>query len=145
MITVLMGAPGAGKSTWLARNISGDEHIASTEPLRADRSLDSNIFMNQLRRRAEVAAHDGLDVIADGTHIDRRHRAFWLQLAGEANAETRLIIFNTSLPLLYKAQDHRTAPVAKSIVSKYHLDFKKALRTVHLEPWGSIETIVRGN
>jgi predicted kinase len=145
MITVLMGAPGAGKSTWLSRNISGDEHIASTEPLRVDRSLDSNIFMNQLRLRAEVAAHDGLDVIADGTHIDRRHRAFWLQLASEANTETRLVIFNTSLPLLYMAQDSRTAPVAKSIVSKYHLDFRKALRTVQFEPWGSIETIVRGN
>jgi predicted kinase len=145
MITVLMGAPGAGKTTWIARNASGEEHIASTEPLRADRSIDGAMFMNQLRRRAEIAARDGLDVIADGTHIDRRHRAFWLQLAREVETETRLIVFKTSLLLLHKAQDYRTAPVPKSIVSKYHQDLNKSLRTVHLEPWGSIETIVRGN
>jgi hypothetical protein len=35
--------------------------------------------------------------------------------------------------------------VPKSIVSKYHQDLNKSLRTLHLEPWGSIETIVRGN
>lgn len=143
MITVLMGAPGAGKTTWLARNTNGLEHIASTEPLRVDRTLDSNLFMNQLRKQAEVAAHSGLDVIGDGTHIDRRHRAFWLQLAQECGAQTRLIIFNTSLTLLHRAQDTRSAPVSKHIVSKYHFDFTRSLRSIPFEPWDEVQTIVR--
>ena len=31
MITVLMGAPGAGKSTWLRNNVTPNAYIASTQ------------------------------------------------------------------------------------------------------------------
>ena len=40
MITVLMGAPGAGKSTWLKLNANGSEHIYDTHAVRMNKEID---------------------------------------------------------------------------------------------------------
>jgi predicted kinase len=49
MITVLMGAPGAGKSTWLEKNKTGKEHIYNTQPVRTNSEIDVNRFMAHIR------------------------------------------------------------------------------------------------
>ena len=137
-----MGAPGAGKTTWLKANRT-DEHIASTEQIRADREIDRGEFMHWMRQRAIQELDDGRNVIADGTHTDRRHRAFWLNLAEVYSAEIKLIVFDTSLELLLAAQRIRTASVPNNIVRKYFRDFQLTLPFIAYEPWDSVETFVR--
>ena len=46
MITVLMGIPGSGKSTWVQNNKTGFEHVFNTEAVRINRELDIATFMN---------------------------------------------------------------------------------------------------
>jgi predicted kinase len=51
MITVLMGAPGAGKSTWVAANKTGLEYIYNTEAVRVNRDLDvGRVWLNLASR-----------------------------------------------------------------------------------------------
>ena len=137
-----MGAPGAGKTTWLQAN-RADQHIASTEQIRVDREIDRGEFMHWMRQRAIQELDSGRSVIADGTHIDRRHRAFWLKLAEVYSTAIHLIVFDTSLELLLAAQRNRTAPVPNNIVRKYFRDFQFALPSIAHEPWDSVETFVR--
>jgi predicted kinase len=143
LITVLMGAPGAGKTTWLKNNKSGNEHIASTEAIRVNRDMDRGVFMAGMRIRAIRAAESGQDLIIDGTNTINSHRLLWINLAKRLNVESKLVAFNTSLPLLIQAQAIRQFPAPIKIVKEHHVRMQIALKSVHNEGWNSIEVIHR--
>jgi len=144
MITVLMGAPGAGKSTWLNANKTGFEHIASTEAIRIHRDIDRGAFMTNMRLKAIKAAEHGQDLIIDGTNTITTHRQIWLNLAKRLNIQTSLIAFDTTLPLLLKAQTTREFPAPMKIVINHHVRMQTALKSIKSESWDDIQIIKRG-
>jgi predicted kinase len=143
MITVLMGAPAAGKSTWITKNSTGLEYIYNTEAVRINRDLDIASFMDLARRKAIKAAESGLDVIADGTHTIISHRRVWLNLAKRLNVETRLILFDTPLEILLHANSIREYPAPRNVVVTHQRRFRNSMHIVALEGWDSIEIIRR--
>jgi predicted kinase len=138
-----MGAPGAGKSTWLKNNQTGLEHIASTEAIRVNRNIDRGAFMTHMRLQAIKAAEAGQDLIIDGTNTITTHRIIWINLAKRLEVPTRLIAFNTALPLLIQAQATRQFPAPLKVVQDHHIRMQYALRTINNEAWDSIEVIHR--
>jgi len=144
MITVLMGAPAAGKSTWLTANKTGFEHIYNTEAVRKNKELDVNAYMSFIRFKAIKAAEAGKEIIADGTHTIQVHRQFWLVLADRLNLETNLVAFDTALPVLLTGNSIRQHPATIKVIYQHNARMKIALRAVEREPWGSIEVIRRG-
>jgi predicted kinase len=144
MITVLMGAPAAGKSTWLTANMTGLEHIYNTEAIRKNKEIDVNAYMSFIRFKAIKAAEDGKDIIADGTHTFKAHRHFWLILADRLNLETKLVAFDTALPVLLAGNSIRQHPATTKILYQHNARMKIALRAIEREQWGSIEVIRRG-
>ena len=119
MITVLMGAPAAGKTTWVKKNMAGNEHIYSTELVRIDRELDVDYYMASIRAAAIKACKSGQDVIADGTHTITHHRTFWLRLANRFDCNTKLIVF-----ALYKFTTFSIIfPTLKTFDGRYSLAF----------------------
>jgi predicted kinase len=144
MITVLMGAPAAGKSTWIASNANGTEYIYNTEAVRVLRDeIDTGAFMAQARRRAIKAAESGLDIICDGTHTIATHRAVWLRLAQRLDVPTRLIVFDTPLPIMLEHQKWRQHPAPDHVVRAHHRRMQHAKLQIQREGWGSIEVIKR--
>jgi len=142
MITVLMGAPGAGKTTWLRSNKS-NEHVYSTELVRVDREIDVDYYMNAIRVKAVRAAEFGKDIIADGTHTITQHRSFWLRLADRLDIQTRLIVFDTSLPLLIAGNARREHPCPTQVLRKHHVRMQSAKQIIKREQWDEVETLVR--
>lgn len=143
MITVLMGAPGAGKSTWVAANKTGLEHIYNTEAVRVNRDLDVGRYMYVLRQKAVTAVEAGQDLIADGTHTISTHRKVWLNLADRLSLETRLIVFDTQLSSLLEVQVNRKFPAPSVVVIDHYRRLQRAKHIILREGWGSIETITR--
>jgi len=144
MITVLMGAPGAGKSTWLNANKTGFEHIASTEAIRVHRDIDRGAFMTNMRLKAIKAAENGQDLIIDGTNTIPTHRQIWLNLAKRLEIQTSLIAFDTALSLLLLAQTKRQFPAPMKVVLDHHVRMQTALRFIKSEAWDDIQIIKRG-
>jgi predicted kinase len=138
-----MGAPGAGKSTWVANNKTGDEHIFNTELVRINRDLNVAGYMQFQRMKAIMAVESGKDLIADGTHTIGTHRKVWLNLAARLGLETRLIVFDTALTTLLGVQDMREFPAPKQVVVDHHRRLQLAKHTIVRERWGSIEIITR--
>ena len=138
-----MGAPGAGKSTWLKSNLTPGSHIASTQAIRVDREIDCGAFMNNMRLKTIKAAENGKDIFCDGTHTIAQHRLIWLNLANRLNVKSRLIAFNTPLILLLQAQNIREFPAPKKIVISHYQRFNKALKIINDENWGEIIQINR--
>jgi predicted kinase len=143
MITVLMGAPGAGKSTWVRDNKHGDEHIFNTEAVRINRELDVAGFMQHQRIKAIRAVESGKDLIADGTHTIGTHRKVWLSLADRLDLPTRLIVFDTDLAILLGVQKMREFPAPHKVVVDHHRRLQMAKHTIVREGWDSIEIITR--
>ena len=144
MITVLMGAPGAGKSTWVHKNKNPDDHIYNTEAVRTNPGIDVTALMRYERVKAIEAAKLGKDVICDGTHTLTGHRLLWLTVARTLMVETRLVIFDTPLICLLSAQKERIYPAPHKVVVDHYRRFEMAKHLVSNEPWGKIEVIVRG-
>lgn len=143
MIVVLMGAPGAGKSTWVHKNRTGFEHVYNTEAVRINREMDISIFMGLQRQKAIKAAELGKDIIADGTHTIGTHRRVWLNLADRLGIETKLVVFDTRLETCLEVQKQREFPAPRKVVVDHHQRMQMAKLHVKREGWGSIEIITR--
>lgn len=143
MITVLMGAPAAGKTTWLKANAIGDEHLYSTEAIRVYRDIDRELYMRSIRRAAYIAVKNGRSVIADGTHTMKQHRAYWLKVASEFEVKTRLVLFDTPLQTLLNGNAKRLHAAPSKVILDHHARFVRSMELVTLEPWDSIEIIKR--
>lgn len=143
MIVVLMGAPGAGKSTWVHKNKTGFEHIYNTEAVRVNRELDIAAFMGLQRHKAVKAVEEGKDLIADGTHTIQSHRQIWLNLADRLSIETKLIVFDTRLETCLEVQKQREFPAPRKVVVDHHQRMQLSKLHVKREGWDSIEVITR--
>jgi predicted kinase len=144
LITVLMGAPGAGKSTWVRNNASGFEHIYNTEAVRINRDLDVGRYLYIARLKAISALENGKDVIADGTHTIANHRLVWLRVAERLGIDTQLIVFDTHWQICLDVQKTREYPAPRSVVVNHCRNLKIQVRSaIGREGWGSIETITR--
>ena len=138
-----MGAPAAGKSTWITKNSTGLEYIYNTEAVRINRDLDIAAFMDLARRKAIKAAESGLDVIADGTHTISTHRKVWLNLGDRLDVKKRLILFDTPLAILLRGNSIREYPAPRNVVVDHYRRFNKSRNIVKNEGWDSIEIIKR--
>ena len=143
MITVLMGAAGAGKSTWVRNNKTGAEHIYNIDAIRAIKDMDVNAYTRHMRTKAIMAVESGHDLIADACHVMKTHRLLWLALADRLGIETRLLVFDTRRELLLEAQQNREFPVKNSVVIEQHRKLQVSKTEVKREGWGTIEVITR--
>jgi len=138
MLIVLMGAPAAGKTTWLKRNMDGSEYIATSEMVRIDREMDVADYMNAMRAQGAKALASGRDVIVDATNTITAHRLFWLNQAHKNGHKAKLMVFDTDLSLLLHGQKIRIHPAPRDVVIKHHRNMKSAMQLIKSEGWDEI-------
>ena len=141
-VTVLMGPPGAGKTTWMKAN-RVDEFVADTHAVRMVAELDVDHYMTVMRQQTIGQIRQGRDVIIDATNTYPHHRALWLATARRYQAEARLVAFDTQLHLLIAAQRTRQHPAPQRVVIKHHALMRRALRDVQTEGWDSVTVLTR--
>jgi predicted kinase len=137
MITVLMGAPGAGKSTWIKNNAT-DEYIFNTEGVRVNRDIDVASYMQIQRIRAIKAVESGKSLIADGTHTIQTHRQVWLNLAKRLDLPKRIVVFPVDLQTLLNVQLTRQHPAPRNVVVNHYTRLKSAQSLITKEGWDEI-------
>jgi predicted kinase len=143
MITVLMGCPAAGKTTWMQKN-RVDEYLYSTEAVRTNRDIEVDQFMHHIRSQAVRAVSKGLSVIADGTHTMQSHRKFWLLLSKKYEQPNRLIVFDTPLQIAMMHNEMRLHPAPNRIVREHWIRQQRSMKLIEREGWDEIEIIKRG-
>lgn len=138
-LTVLMGCPGSGKTTW-ARERTGGALVCSTDLLRTEARLRAQgatvTFLRRLEAKAERALDRGQDVTVDACNVHAHERARWLRLARQSGAETRLVVCHAPTRALLDVQRARGSegvPEAKMVA--YAQAFARALGSVKGEGW----------
>ena len=149
-LTVLLGVPGAGKTTWTGANPQPGRVVCSTERLRIDRTLTARQggvvrYLAGLRTRADRALRAGHDVLVDGCNTRKADRTMWLRIANNTNAQTHLVVFDTPLPLALQAQKGRAHPVPDDKIRAYHSEYLAAVKAIRHEGWDRITYVRRTN
>lgn len=145
-LTVLMGAPGSGKTTWATANAAG-QTLCSTDRMRTDRGLtDAGIvaYLNVLRSKAERSLAAGQSVVVDACNVRRNERSYWLGVARKHRAVARLVVVHAPLQTLLDVQRDRTHGVPQDVMRGYHRAAHIALTAVQHEGWDEIVHVEPG-
>ncbi len=137
-LTVLAGAPGSGKSTFVAT--LEDVSVLTTHQLRAQAQAPDPAFWVRMQRAALRRLEAGEHVVIDACNTRRHSRLRWLRLGVPAD----LVVLQTRVELCQYAQQDRAHPVPLPVVAKYCRELHRALRAeIPREPWRSVRVISR--
>lgn len=144
---LLIGAPGAGKSTY-ARKLAKehDAVIISGDDLR-DEMFGSQYAPSQWEEvwaaiEEAVEANVGLPVILDGTHFRTSYRKEAVTLLNSYGySEIEAHILNPDLKVCQERNQSRNRKVPDYIVERMHKELQKSLRAIDKEPYSSINYI----
>jgi len=131
-LTVLMGAPGSGKSTYAAKlgNVVTNDRNAQQAP--GSVLHDSYKQINQL-----LAA--GKDVVFDTTGANPAVRKAALSIARKHGAEASVRVLDTPLDTCLEAQRGRARPVSAAEVRRIHADVRRQIAGLKGEGFQNVE------
>lgn len=136
-LTVLMGIPGSGKSTFAATWTTG--RVVSADDVRLEGAAGAATLarLHRQARRLLVAGHD---VTVDACSTQAPRRVEWLALAAELDVPTRLILFPVAADVAQKrnATRPRDERVPWPAVQKYIRQWPAAVAAARAEPWGEV-------
>jgi predicted kinase len=140
-LTILMGAPGSGKSTW-ATSRAGRGEVVSTEGARVDPSAGGEVMSGAYRRIKELLDNDE-HVIFDTCAASPGARKAALRIAREHGAEVDVTVFDTPVEDCLEAQRTREHPVPDETVRRYHADIHRQIPELASEGFRRIKIIRR--
>lgn len=123
-LTILMGAPGSGKSTW-ARS-AGLGEVVSTEGARVDPSQGKEVMRTAYKRIHELLAA-GEDAVLDCCAARPSARKAALGIARQHGAPVEVRVFDTPVEQCVAAQRTREHPVPDEVVRRYHDDITRQI------------------
>jgi predicted kinase len=138
-LTILMGAPGSGKSTWAA----GRGEVVSTEGARVDPGAAREVMSTAYRRMHELLENDE-DVIWDTCAASPAARKAALGIARRYGAEVEVTVFDPPVETCLEAQRTREHPVPDERVRRYHADIRRQIPALASEGFGRVKIIRRG-
>lgn len=132
-LTVLMGAPGAGKSTYAARLGT----VVSTDASRGHKELGGEVLHQAYRRINQLLAQ-GKDVVFDTTGANPNVRKAAVRIAKKHGAQVNACVLDTPLKTCLDAQKGRSVPVAATDVARIHGTVQNAVRGLKTEGFGNV-------
>lgn len=123
VLTVLVGLPASGKSTWAKEN-GGKASIVSTDEIRAeltgdagDQSRNADVWEIAFSR-AEALLRAGKNVIFDATNCGRANRRLLLKGLKSQARDVIAVYFNTSLDECKRRNALRDRVVPEEVLNR---------------------------
>lgn len=135
-LVVLMGAPGAGKSTWAQQY----RNVVSTDILRSRPEFVDAVFRGAYSEIARLLER-GECVVFDTTaeHLTTRRRA--LEIARRYGVRAELMVFRTDVDACLTRQAARKDPVPAAVVRRVHAHIAEQLPRLEREGWASVTVV----
>lgn len=141
-LVVLIGPPGAGKTTWLDRELSRAVRV-DLEQIRRDPTANRSELIDAAVQRAFDELRAGNLVAFDSTALRSQMRARLRGIAREVDVPVYAVVFDVPLDDLLNAQKTRTHPVPDSRVRELHDEFEAQKTSIYAERWDGVVTVTR--
>jgi HK97 family phage prohead protease len=141
-LIVLIGAPGAGKTTWLRDQLPAAQRV-DLEILRREPSTDPAETVKAALAETHQRLNAGELVGFDSTAISPTMRDRLHATAADAGVPIHGVILNPPLEDLLNAQTDREHPVPDDRVRELHSRLQEQLEAIHSENWTTVQTITR--
>ena len=130
-LTVLMGAPGSGKSTYAKRYAN----VVTQDRLRPQAAGD---IVHESYKRVNELLAAGKDVVFDGTSASAATRKALVGIARKHGADAHLCVLDTPLKTCLDVQKGRARPVADGAVRSLHANVQRQIPQLQNEGFKSI-------
>lgn len=133
---VLVGPPGAGKSTYAEKlAIKENAIVISGDDIRAELFGSASVQGNwgEIWERVEELVAEGCssNIILDGTHCRKDYRAEAVTLLRSYGyGPIHAIVLLTSLPVCLERNAQRKRNVPEHVIEQMHNDMEKSLKTI---------------
>ena len=138
-LIALLGAPGAGKSTWAERTglltVSLDERLQELPAAAVPRVISARL------KKVRAALESGRSVVFDSCLTQPSMRRRVLRVAREANANARLVYFNVPLAVCLERQWLRDRQVPEEKIRVLHSRAIVAWRKSTSEGWDNRDVV----
>jgi HK97 family phage prohead protease len=141
-LVVLIGPPGAGKTTWLDRELPQATRV-DLEQIRREPDTDRGEVITRAINDTFALLRDGKLVAFDSTAIRPKFRARLRGVAREVGVPLHGVVFDVPLEDLLAAQTSRKHPVPDERVRELHQQFTDQLDEIYGEDWTTMETVSR--
>lgn len=153
-ITILVGIPASGKTTWVKRVMNADlfDVVVSSDAIREELTGDMTVqdrnaeVFRLLDVRVKQALNDDKNVVVDATNLKPYHRKKMAELAGVPATTGYAIWFSDSLnyelcQTRNLTRDDRSIPVPEEVMRRFHAAFLEncKIETLNSEGWHVIE------
>lgn len=128
-LTVLMGAPGSGKSTY-AKGTGA--HVVTTDGARGGGKTAGDTLHNAYRQIHSALAA-GKDVVFDTTGANPAVRKAAATIAAKHGAQLAARVIDTPVNACLQAQQGRACPVAAADVRRIHGEVQRAVTGLRAE------------
>lgn len=143
-LIVTIGAPGAGKSSWIERHLPNARRV-SLERIRREPDADRGAIINAAVDETFTALRNGELVVFDSTGILGQMRARLRGIARALDVEAHAVLFNEPLTTLLDAQRDREHPVPDERVRELYDQLQREIPIITTEDWASLRDIQRAN
>jgi len=141
-LVVTIGAPGAGKSSWIRRELPDAERV-SLEAIRTDPDADRGKVISEAIARTFTLLRDGRLVVFDSTGIEPAFRRRLRGIGRLLGVPVHAVVFRTPLEKLLAGQEGREAPVPAERVRELHRQLEEQIGRIPGEGWASVTTVSR--
>ena len=132
-LTILMGAPGSGKSTYAAQL----GNVVTTD---GQQGKAPGQILHEAYRQINTLLSQGKDVVFDTTGANANVRKAALSIAARHGAQAHACVMDTPLKQCLEAQKARTRPVADDTVRRIHGQVSKQAAGLRAEGFSSVTT-----
>lgn len=142
-LTVTMGIPGSGKTTWATRYAQRTGALLlSTDEVRTHQR-DVIACLQRIAHDAETALTEGRPVVIDACNTQTQQRRRWLRIATTTDTPAHLVVIAHDPALAHRRNAARPTGqrVPQLRLDAYINDWPRAIRIARREPWDDILTI----
>ena len=141
---MLVGFPGAGKSTFAGELVKKNYHVWSTDSIREEFNLHEpeqiDIVLGIIKERIKLSVDCSANIVFDSTNLTKKRRAEILNLSYLFNYEKICIIFDTPLDICMERNSHRQG-YARVPDKEYGILEKIYRKPAYKEGWDHILTM----
>lgn len=128
-LTLMIGLPGSGKSTYAKTKIDRKVKLLSSDAIRKELFLDetnqenNTLVFKTLHERARNFLIDGKDVVIDATNTNIDDRTKTLSSFADLNIKRKAIIIETPVELCIERDSRRRRTVGEDVIKSYHENY----------------------